>query len=282
MKKKTIVIAILLAAIIVVSIGLLISQYENINFLEQGVEDLTEGTQVPSVDIPENSEVIDGTTDTDKDVQFDDYIKWTFDENSLLDKPEDSGIVEGTGYYVTDFNFSNGLVIKPSKNLELDYNIGSSAFLKGADGYAKIEIKEVSAIDYTIQQLRKEYLESIGFGYHASLDTNDIPYDAPYDTYKGLLDWEQYYNETQMFRNPSVGYNNYDYLLMDTITKTSYGNTMLVAYYNGSLGTYEAKAFISLMNNTRIVSIEMTNIVRNEYIWSYLIEITNDCLTLIK
>lgn len=280
MNKKMITFISIIAIICVIGIIMLIYNYENINFLDQQPSNNTEVTEIPS-----DTEVADEENnyqddEQDRELHFDNYIKVEYGEDDMLDKPEDGGITEGEVYHVTGSDISSGFVINKTENIDLSLNLGTSAVLRGADGYTQIEVYEVSPIDTSIQELRVDYLQRNGYNYHSSLDTNDIPYNAPYEDYNGVVDWEQYYNDTQLFYNPTKDGDNH--LAIDTITKTAYGNAMLICYYDAGKQSYQAAAYLSVMNNTRIICIEMSDVLLREHVWSYLIEMTNDCIKLVK
>jgi hypothetical protein len=114
--------------------------------------------------------------------------------------------------------------------------------------------------------------------YYIACNPLDIPRGTKVLLDTGIVDYENYFEEIQPYTDPS--HNDICQVMCDTVTDTAFGSTLYMEIYNSAADKYYAYAYI-LCERDRILSISISS-PDEEYLWSYLIELTNDVITLVK
>jgi hypothetical protein len=178
---------------------------------------------------------------------------------------------------VNKFEFSNGFVLENTENLTVGSYGFNEGILYGESTDAIITVDEKDSLSTTIQELRVDALNNYALTYYLSCEPLDIPIDADCEIGVGLTDWESYF-EGEPYKDPTV--EDWVQLLCDTITDTAFGSTLYFEVYQPYNERYVAHAYI-LCERDRILSITIEDTKRDN-LWSYLIELTNDSISLVK
>lgn len=244
------------------------------------VEDVVESTEPEPVETVEPSTQPDDVVidEQDRELVFDNYVKVERKENDFA-KDKFIAVEDLSEAHTASYEFSNGFAVTVSDNIQLDYTISNGVYLKGADGSTEIFVMEVDPTTVTVQELREEFLKSYGINqaYFESMDA-DIPFGAAFDIKTGILHPEDYLinSDGSVLGNESRG----THLLVDCIEKTAYGNALTEV-----IMIREGEIFVShsavLCDRDRILEVTIT---ANDYehLKDYLIELTNDCIIMIK
>lgn len=213
----------------------------------------------------------------DRELHFDNRVTVIKTEDSYVESMGDIDSEQGyDGDMVNPYDFSNGFVLSKTDNIDITEFGFDRGEMIGASG-ALIYVKEENSLNTTIQKLREELLDSSGYSLYLGYDPLGIPVGTDCDITVGFEDYEDYYEGQPSF---DPAHTEYGQLLCDDIVNTAFGPALYIEIYTGFNESYNAYAFI-LCERDRILSISMTDSTR-EYLWSYLIELTNDGITLVK
>lgn len=227
-----------------------------------------------------NQDVVEPSEEYEQDrtLKFDDYVTTIKGAESYVTNPEDIKTNGNTAVDVVDcYDFSNGFILQNTKNITVASYGFNEGELYGADPDTIIHVKEEDALKTTVQQLRLDSLTTLGLNYYLACEPTGVPMNAETTLGVGLKDWELYF-EVAPYKDPTI--EDWCQLLCDTVTDTAFGSTLYVEAYLPTSNKYVAYAFI-LCERDRILSISISDTTRDN-LWSYLIELTNDSISLVK
>lgn len=237
----------------------------------QTEESITESTE-------ESTEVVESTeyTGQDRELKFDNYVTTTKGKDSYVENPIENNSKDVDVDVVNDYEFSNGFTLSNTENIIVSSYGFNAGELVGQDG-THIRVKEEDALKTTVQTLRAQTLEDLGFSYYVAVCPLDIPADAKVTVGEGLSDYEKYF-ELEPYKDPTI--EDWGQVLCDTIIDTAFGSALYTEIYSPDTKMYTAYVYI-LCERERILNI----IIRGEnrdYLLPYLYELTNDSISLIK
>ena len=237
----------------------------------QTEESITESTE-------ESTEVVESTeyTGQDRELKFDNYVTTTKDKDSYVENPIENNSKDVDVDVVNDYDFSNGFTLSNTENIIVSSYGFNAGELVGQDG-THIRVKEEDALKTTVQTLRAQTLEDLGFSYYVAVCPLDIPADAKVTVGEGLSDYEKYF-ELEPYKDPTI--EDWGQVLCDTVIDTAFGSALYTEIYSPDTKMYTAYVYI-LCERERILNI----IIRGEnrdYLLPYLYELTNDSISLIK
>lgn len=249
---------------------------------EEPKETVTPSAEVKDeedIPITEEEEEQVSVIDTNREVVFDNRVTINRDGESY-EKEEDvmNGTTDLTRDHVDPYKYSNGFLLESSENI----NIGPAGFDVGECysnfSYAKMYIKEENAIKTTVQKLRKEILtDRWRMNYYLQNDPLPIDEKANVTIDSGLKDYERYFEGNPAFdptRTSSCQ------LMRDCVIDTAYGPALYVVVYYMDTQKYYAHALISCERD-RILNIEIEDDT-DEYLQSFILELTNDVISLVE
>ena len=140
-----------------------------------------------------------------------------------------------------------------------------------------MRVKEEDALKTTVQTLRVQMLEDLGFSYYVAVCPLDIPADAKVTVGEGLSDYEKYF-ELEPYKDPTI--EDWGQVLCDTVIDTAFGSALYTEIYSPDTKMYTAYVYI-LCERERILNI-MIRGENRDYLLPYLYELTNDSISLIK
>ncbi len=217
------------------------------------------------------------TEEPDRTLQFDNRVTVQKREDSYVDDIEDAEVKQSyNGDLVDDYDFSNGFVLSKTDNIDILTFGLSDGDMVGASG-ANIHVQEEDALKTTIQYLRERTLTNSGFGYYIGCSPLGIPVGVECDVDTGFGEWSEYYERSS---DIDPAHTDTGQLLCDDIVDTAFGPALYLEMYSGYDGMYRAYAYI-LCERDRILSISISDSSR-DYLWSYLLELTNDGITLVR
>ena len=237
----------------------------------QTEESITESTE-------ESTEVVESTeyTGQDRELKFDNYVTTTKGKDSYVENPIENNSKDVDVDVVNDYEFSNGFTLSNTENIIVSSYGFNAGELVGQDG-THIRVKEEDALKTTVQTLRAQTLEDLGFSYYVAVCPLDIPADAKVTVGEGLSDYEKYF-ELEPYKDPTI--EDWGQVLCDTVIDTAFGSALYTEIYSPDTKMYTAHVYI-LCERERILNI----IIRGEnrdYLLPYLYELTNDSISLIK
>lgn len=237
----------------------------------QTEESITESTE-------ESTEVVESTeyTGQDRELKFDNYVTTTKGKDSYVENPIENNSKDVDVDVVNDYEFSNGFTLSNTENIIVSSYGFNAGELVGQDG-THIRVKEEDALKTTVQTLRAQTLEDLGFSYYVAVCPLDIPADAKVTVGEGLSDYEKYF-ELEPYKDPTI--EDWGQVLCDTVIDTAFGSALYTEIYSPDTKMYTAYVYI-LCERERILNI----IIRGEnrdYLLPYLYELTNDSISLIK
>jgi hypothetical protein len=237
----------------------------------QTEESITESTE-------ESTEVVESTeyTGQDRELKFDNYVTTTKGKDSYVENPIENNSKDVDVDVVNDYEFSNGFMLSNTENIIVSSYGFNAGELVGQDG-THIRVKEEDALKTTVQTLRAQTLEDLGFSYYVAVCPLDIPADAKVTVGEGLSDYEKYF-ELEPYKDPTI--EDWGQVLCDTVIDTAFGSALYTEIYSPDTKMYTAYVYI-LCERERILNI----IIRGEnrdYLLPYLYELTNDSISLIK
>lgn len=290
MKKKALLCSCLILLIIVIVSGIILftnrEEDDQTQSSQPVVNTEVQNTEVTNISDESNSETL-GDIETespiideqDRELKFDNYIVDTKDSETFYDDTND--VIEDNNYDVsTDIvsgnGFSNGFAMKDTENTTVATHGFNDGILNGKDG-TMIVVSERDASICTKESVRENLLHDYGFGYYLACGPKDIPLDAPIVFGEGLTGWETYF-ETEPAHDPTIS--EYGQLLCDTKVSTAFGETLFIIYFSPSDEKFYAFAFIDC-DGGRMLEIDMYS-DSTSYLYSYLLEVTNYSIMLIK
>lgn len=223
------------------------------------------------------------TPSSSKDFEFDknNFIITQKTEEDFMDIVELGDIKNGYEALGDGFDFSNGFFIKSSDILTLDSVSEARISLFSPDN-SKVYVTEIDPIMFNQDSAMFKVLEEYGFTYYANNRKGDIPDNAQWDKDNGLKDWEQYFGgvteASNLFYNPTKVYDNF--ILSDYYTDTDYGVARCIVIYNKVTGMYSAE-YIILCDKDRLLKVTVNSEIRED-LYNYLMEVTSNCIELIK
>lgn len=243
---------------------------------KETVESQTEELIMESTE--ESTEVVESTeyTEQDRELKFDNYVTTTKGKDSYVENPIENNSKDVDVDVVNDYEFSNGFTLSNTENIIVSSYGFNAGELVGQDG-THIRVKEEDALKTTVQTLRAQTLEDLGFSYYVAVCPLDIPADAKVTVGEGLSDYEKYF-ELEPYKDPTI--EDWGQVLCDTIIDTAFGSALYTEIYSPDTKMYTAYVYI-LCERERILNI----IIRGEnkdYLLPYLYELTNDSISLIK
>lgn len=237
----------------------------------QTEESITESTE-------ESTEVVESTeyTGQDRELKFDNYVTTTKGKDSYVENPIENNSKDVDVDVVNDYEFSNGFTLSNTENIIVSSYGFNAGELVGQDG-THIRVKEEDALKTTVQTLRAQTLEDLGFSYYVAVCPLDIPADAKVTVGEGLSDYEKYF-ELEPYKDPTI--EDWGQVLCDTIIDTAFGSALYTEIYSPDTKMYTAYVYI-LCERERILNIIICGENR-DYLLPYLYEVTNDSISLIK
>lgn len=230
----------------------------------------------PSGERPKQQPVV--TPQPSNELKFDDYVKLTKKESDYADGSAVSAmdIARRGGMRVDLYDFSHGFIMYPSENVTPIFAYDFEVRLTGQDD-AVINVVEKDPLTNTIQALREGKLKEYGFEYYLRSEPLTIDTTVKVSIGTGLSQYQDYFEE-QPIHDPTI--NDRYQIVRDYITKTAFGNALYIQVYDQSLEEWHAHAYI-LCDRDRILDIHITD-KKEDHLWSYLVEVTNDVITLVK
>lgn len=243
---------------------------------EETVESQTEESIVESTE--ESTEVVESTeyTEQDRELKFDNYVTTTKGKDSYVEDPIENNSKDVNVDVVNDYDFSNGFVLSNTENIIVSSYGFNAGELVGQDG-THIRVKEEDALTTTVQTLRVQTLEDLGFSYYVASCPLDIPSDAKATVGEGLSNYEDYF-ELEPYKDPTM--EDWGQVLCDTVIDTAFGSALYTEIYSPDTKMYTAYVYI-LCERERILNV-MIRGENRDYLLPYLYELTNDSISLIK
>lgn len=243
---------------------------------EETVESQTEESIVESTE--ESTEVVESTeyTEQDRELKFDNYVTTTKGKDSYVEDPIENNSKDVNVDVVNDYDFSNGFVLSNTENIIVSSYGFNAGELVGQDG-THIRVKEEDALTTTVQTLRVQTLEDLGFSYYVASCPLDIPSDAKVTVGEGLSNYEDYF-ELEPYKDPTM--EDWGQVLCDTVIDTAFGSALYTEIYSPDTKMYTAYVYI-LCERERILNV-MIRGENRDYLLPYLYELTNDSISLIK
>lgn len=243
---------------------------------KETVESQTEESIMESTE--ESTEVVESTeyTEQDRELKFDNYVTTTKGKDSYVENPIENSSKDVDVDVVNDYEFSNGFTLSNTENIIVSSYGFNAGELVGQDG-THIRVKEEDALKTTVQTLRAQTLEDLGFSYYVAVCPLDIPADAKVTVGEGLSDYEKYF-ELEPYKDPTI--EDWGQVLCDTVIDTAFGSALYTEIYSQDTKMYTAYVYI-LCERERILNITIRGENR-DYLLPYLYELTNDSISLIK
>lgn len=243
---------------------------------KETVESQTEESIMESTE--ESTEVVESTeyTEQDRELKFDNYVTTTKGKDSYVENPIENNSKDVNVDVVNDYEFSNGFTLSNTENIIVSSYGFNAGELVGQDG-THIRVKEEDALKTTVQTLRVQTLEDLGFSYYVAVCPLDIPADAKVTVGEGLSDYEKYF-ELEPYKDPTI--EDWGQMLCDTVIDTAFGSALYTEIYSPDTKVYTAYVYI-LCERERILNI-MIRVENRDYLLPYLYELTNDSISLIK
>lgn len=243
---------------------------------KETIESQTEESIMESTE--ESTEVVESTeyTEQDRELKFDNYVTTTKGKDSYVENPIENNSTDVDVDVVNDYEFSNGFTLSNTENIIVSSYGFNAGELVGQDG-THIKVKEEDALKTTVQTLRVQMLEDLGFSYYVAVCPLDIPADAKVTVGEGLSDYEKYF-ELKPYKDPTI--EDWGQVLCDTIIDTAFGSALYTEIYSPDTKMYTAYVYI-LCERERILNI-MIRGENRDYLLPYLYELTNDSISLIK
>jgi uncharacterized protein YxeA len=279
MKKKIIIVAILVVVIIGIAIFVIGRGKSSSSNEVTNTETTTETQASNSTESDDVTSTDDaGSYEQDRELKFNNKVTINKDGTSYVTGSEDVTSTNVEDIDIVDkYEFSNGFILQSTDNLRLmSYGFDEGALICDVSG-ARVTVTEVDPESMTVQELRKDALSAYNFDYYLGCTPSGITLDAEVEVGNGLTDYESYFEMTP-YRDPTVE-DNFQ-LLCDTTVDTAFGGALYIEVYNSYSQTYNAYAYIQCDKN-RILSISIEDTIRDN-LWSYLIEVTNDGITLVE
>lgn len=243
---------------------------------EETVESQTEESIAESTE--ESTEVVESTeyTEQDRELKFDNYVTTTKGKDSYIENPIENNSNNVNVDVVSNYEFSNGFILANTENIIVSSYGFNAGELVGQDG-THIVVNEEDALKTTIQTLRVQMLEDLGFSYYIAVCPLNIPTDAKVTVGEGLSDYEKYF-ELEPYKDPTI--EDWGQVLCDTVIDTAFGSALYTEIYSPDTKMYTAYVYI-LCERERILNI-MIRGENRDYLLPYLYELTNDSISLIK
>ena len=243
---------------------------------EETVESQTGESVAESTE--ESTEVVESTeyTEQDRELKFDNYVTTTKGKDSYIEDPIESNNTDVTMDVINDYDFSNGFVLRNTENITVTSYGFNAGELTGQDG-TYIKVSEEDALTTTVQTLRAQMLEDLGFSYYIASCPLDVPSNAKVTVGEGLSNYEEYF-ELEPYKDPTV--EDWGQIMCDTVIDTAFGSALYTEIYSPETNLYTAHAYI-LCERERILNVTIRGEDR-DYLLSYLYELTNDSISLIK
>lgn len=243
---------------------------------EETVESQTEESIVESTE--ESTEVVESTeyTEQDRELKFDNYVTTTKGKDSYVEDPIENNSKDVNVDVVNDYDFSNGFVLSNTENIIVSSYGFNAGELVGQDG-THIRVKEEDALTTTVQTLRVQTLDDLGFSYYVASCPVDIPSDTKVTVGEGLSNYEDYF-ELEPYKDPTM--EDWGQVLCDTVIDTAFGSALYTEIYSPDTKMYTAYVYI-LCERERILNV-MIRGENRDYLLPYLYELTNDSISLIK
>ena len=243
---------------------------------KETVESQTEESVMESTE--ESTDVVESTeyTEQDRELKFDNYVTTTKGKDSYVENPIENNSNNVNVDVVSDYEFSNGFILANTENIIVSSYGFNAGELVGQDG-THIVVKEEDALKTTIQTLRVQMLEDLGFSYYVAACPSNIPTDAKVTVGEGLSDYEKYF-ELEPYKDPTI--EDWGQVLCDTVIDTAFGSALYTEIYSPDTKMYTAYVYI-LCERERILNI-MIRGENRDYLLPYLYELTNDSISLIK
>lgn len=267
-------ITVLIVSVCIASVYLFGDRKQSPN--EETVESQTEESIVESTE--ESTEVVESTeyTEQDRELKFDNYVTTTKGKDSYVEDPIENNSKDVNVDVVNDYDFSNGFVLSNTENIIVSSYGFNAGELVGQDG-THIRVKEEDALTTTVQTLRVQTLEDLGFSYYVASCPLDIPSDAKATVGEGLSNYEDYF-ELEPYKDPTM--EDWGQVLCDTVIDTAFGSALYTEIYSPDTKMYTAYVYI-LCERERILNV-MIRGENRDYLLPYLYELTNDSISLIK
>lgn len=226
----------------------------------------------------ESTEVVESTeyTEQDRELKFDNYVTTTKGKDSYVENPIENNSKDVDVDVVNDYEFSNGFTLSNTENIIVSSYGFNAGELVGQDG-THIRVKEEDALKTTVQTLRAQTLEDLGFSYYVAACPLNIQTDAKVTVGEGLSDYEKYF-ELEPYKDPTI--EDWGQVLCDTVIDTAFGSALYTEIYSPDTKMYTAYVYI-LCERERILNITIRGENR-DYLLPYLYELTNDSISLIK
>ena len=243
---------------------------------EEAVESQTNEVVMESTE--ESTEVVESTeaTEQDRELKFDNYVTTTKGKDSYIENPNESNNKNVDVDIIDNYDFSNGFVLNNTENIIVSSYGFNAGELVGQDG-TYIRVKEEDALTTTVQTLRVQTLEDLGFSYYVAACPLNIPADAKVTIGEGLSDYEKYF-ELEPYKDPTL--EDWGQVLCDTVIDTAFGSALYTEIYSPETNMYTAYVYI-LCERERILNVTIRG-EKRDYLLSYLYELTNDSISLIK
>lgn len=243
---------------------------------KETVESQTEESIMESTE--ESTEVVESTeyTEQNRELKFDNYVTTTKGKDSYVENPIENNSNNVNVDVVSDYEFSNGFILANTENIIVSSYGFNAGELVGQDG-THIVVKEEDALKTTIQTLRVQMLDDLGFSYYVAVCPLNIPTDAKVTVGEGLSDYEKYF-ELEPYKDPTI--EDWGQVLCDTVIDTAFGSALYTEIYSPDTKMYTAYVYI-LCERERILNI-MIRGENRDYLLPYLYELTNDSISLIK
>ena len=285
MSKKSII-TIVLVLLLMVGVGALVIKCSNRDELGVGVivSPMPTGTPLPTLvptpiqPTPTIKPTAEPTQKPQKEFTYYWNPQYNFEENDYTDNnnildiqnnKDTIGIVQDK-YYVTE-----------SSNISMSKDIGNGELQLISNGGDNIIVSEEDPTSITIQELRTKYLESLGFNSYLAAGPLGIPVNSEFYEEDGLIDWYNYVENKDMPSRVDIS-GSYLYIVTDDVIRTSYGNAMWIITYDKLSDSYNGMAYIINDTGMRIIKVNMVNIEDYRKCNSYLYEITDEVIHLIK
>lgn len=282
MNKKIIISTCVVVALIAIVLGVIFllgdeNSDDSISSTEASSEVELSTSEQPSTE-QSAEQTTEQTTEPERVIEFDSKVTINKKEESYIEEEELEEVIDISKERVDSYDFSNGFVLEDSDNIVVTDKGFGRGELTGTASNASIKVTEEDPLSTNVQQLRLDTLSNKWFmTYYTSLDPLPITDDAEVVLNVGLTNYADYF-EQYSYTDPTI--TEMCQILKDDVIDTAFGSALYLELYDRTYEMYYAYAFI-LCDRDRILRIEISDTTR-EYLDDYLLELTNDVVTLVK
>lgn len=212
---------------------------------------------------------------------FDDNISIRITEKDYLgtdgDVSDDLTLEEKvTAYPVAGYEFSHGFIMLKSDKVTPVYTDDYIGICETVSDGFRVTIEELDALKTTVDDEIYEVLYSRVLVDYIECEWGLIPRNSNVTLGEGLGNWQELFPDSRT--DPTVY--GVSQVVVDSTEECSYGPVRYLCIYNSQDETFEAHAFVTC-DMDRLLHIRVDgNVMRT--CWSYVIEVTNNVIRIVK